>query len=260
VKILAIETSGPHCSVALLCNGELISDHRLAPRRHGELLLPMMEDMLAGAGVALPELDALAFGRGPGSFTGVRIAAAVAQGAAFGAGIPLLGISTLAALAHAAWRHHGRATLLAAVDARMGELYWGVFRVTGPGQVLALQAEAVSAPEQVALTVATWPSADSPDRSAGLEPELAPVLDLGVGDGWRLYGETLRARIGPHWKQPWKEQGNQAEMPVDAELGCTAADVAELAAVAFAAGAALAPELGLPVYLRDQVAIKPGSR
>ncbi|MBK5967891.1 MULTISPECIES: tRNA (adenosine(37)-N6)-threonylcarbamoyltransferase complex dimerization subunit type 1 TsaB [Thiorhodovibrio] len=231
MKILALETSGVFCSAALLCDGDVLGLHEEAPRRHGERLLPMMEEVLARGGVRLKQLDAIAFGRGPGSFTGVRIAAAVAQGVAFGAGVPLVGISTLAALAHAGWRQHGHTTVLAVIDARIGELYWGLFEIAGQGRASALQPEQVSAAERV-------------DVTAGLRA-FDRLLDFGVGNGWSLYRDALIARTG------------LGDDRIDADLSCTAADIAELAASAVASGETVPPEQGLPVYLRDQVATKP---
>lgn len=235
MKILALETSGVYCSVALLRDGALFSQHELAARRHGERLLPMMEAVLAQGDLSLAELDAIAFGQGPGSFTGVRIAAAVAQGVAFGAGLPVVGISTLAGLAHAGWRHHRQSRILAAVDARIGELYWGLFDVEGPGQVRPLGGESVSAPETVGTSTLV---------PAGEQP---PAADLGVGNGWEIYPDILMARTRIDQER------------IDAHLVCTAADIAELAAVALANDQAVPPEQGCPVYLRDQVASKPSA-
>ncbi|WPL18085.1 t(6)A37 threonylcarbamoyladenosine biosynthesis protein [Thiorhodovibrio winogradskyi] len=228
MKILALETSGVFCSVALLRDGELLSQHEEAARRHGERLLPMMEQLLEQGSLGLGDLDAIAFGCGPGSFTGVRIAAAVAQGVAFGAGVPVVGISTLAALAHAGWRSQGHTRIIAAIDARIDELYWGFFNVQGRGLVSALQPECVSVAEKVTV----------PFEPAERVPR------LGVGNGWSLYRDLLIARTGLE------------KASIDASLTCTAADIAELAVNVVTAGQAMPPELGLPVYLRDQVAIK----
>lgn len=256
MKLLALETSGIFCSVALFCDGELLELHEQAPRRHGERLLPMMEQLLARADLRLKQLDAIAFGRGPGSFTGVRIAAAVAQGLAFGAGVPVVGISTLAALAHAGWRRHGRTPVLAAIDARIGELYWGLFEVAGQGEVRALQPERVSAADRV-------------DVTAGLRVH-GGRLSLGVGNGWSLYRDALSAcagfvgaglgeagLVGSGLVGSGLGEAGLGKERIDAGLTCTAADIAALAAHAVAAGETMPPELGLPVYLRDQVATKP---
>ena len=131
MKLLAIDTSGDACSAALFLDGVIEQRLDPTPRRHGELLLPMMQALLESAGIGLDALDAIAFGRGPGSFTGVRIAVAVAQGGAFGAGCPTVPVSTLAAMAVGEYRRTGRRRVLAALDARMGEVYWGVYERSG---------------------------------------------------------------------------------------------------------------------------------
>lgn len=231
MRILALETSGEYCSVALLRDDDLFSQHEQAARRHGERLLPMMESVLTQGGLNLADLNAIAFGRGPGSFTGVRIAAAVAQGVAFGAQLPVVAISTLAGLAHAGWRRHQQGCILAAVDARIGEVYWGLYWVDGPGQVRPVCAERVSAPDTLGVSIANSAAVATPD--------------FGVGNGWERYPDTLRTGV------------NLSDERIDARLVCTAADIAELAAVAFRRGESVAPELAHPVYIRDQVAIKP---
>lgn len=129
MKFLAIETATEALSVAVRHGEAVHAHHEIAPRRHGELLLPTVERLLGEAGLALDALDAVAFGRGPGAFTGVRIAIAAAQGLAFAAGIPVIPVSTLACLAQTAVNAHGPRPVLAAIDARMGEIYAGWFRV-----------------------------------------------------------------------------------------------------------------------------------
>ncbi|MCB1761096.1 MAG: tRNA (adenosine(37)-N6)-threonylcarbamoyltransferase complex dimerization subunit type 1 TsaB [Gammaproteobacteria bacterium] len=227
MKLLAIETATEACSAALLLDGEIALRYRVEPRRHSELLLPMMEELLAAAELSLGALDALAFGRGPGSFTGVRIATGVVQGAAFAADLPVVPVSTLAALAQRRHRECGEDRLLPAYDARMGELYWGCYRVGSDGLVQAVGEELVIAPEQIEL----------PDEDGGW---------FGLGSGWASYGEQLMLRLAPE------------VAGFDGELLCSAQDVALLGAAGFAAGAAVPAEQALPVYLRDRVAKKPG--
>lgn len=125
-KILAIDTATENCSVALLVNDRVISRSEVAPRDHTKKVLPMVDEVLKEAGLTLQDLDALAFGRGPGSFTGVRIGIGIAQGLAFGAELPMIGVSTLAAMAQASYRLHGATNAAVAIDARMGEVYWHV--------------------------------------------------------------------------------------------------------------------------------------
>ncbi|MGH8338175.1 MAG: tRNA (adenosine(37)-N6)-threonylcarbamoyltransferase complex dimerization subunit type 1 TsaB, partial [Gammaproteobacteria bacterium] len=113
MKILALETSTERCSAALLIDGEVRERARTAVRAHAEMILPMVEALLAEAGMTLSQLDALAFGRGPGGFTGVRVATAMVQGLAFGADRPVVPVSDLMALAAAAFRKHGKRKILA---------------------------------------------------------------------------------------------------------------------------------------------------
>jgi tRNA threonylcarbamoyladenosine biosynthesis protein TsaB len=224
MNILAVETATEACSAALLADGQLIERYRLAPREHNRLILPMVEAVLAEAGLGLRQLDALAFGRGPGSFTGVRIAAGVAQGIAYGADLPVIPVSTLAALADDALAETGLDCALACIDARMGEVYWGVYRRGGEGY-----------PE-------LW------GEEAVLPADLAPCPEdargVGAGSGWATYGAALRERLG------------SGVAAVLADRFPRAGIVARLGAEAFRQGRALPPEQAQPVYLRDNVAKK----
>ncbi len=224
MKLLAIETATEACSAALFIDGEIALRYEIKPRGHSELILSMMDELLAQAQLSPRQLDAIAFGRGPGSFTGVRIATGIAQGAAFGADLPVVPISTLAALAQRCYRQKGEPHLLPAYDARMGELYWAAYKVGADGLVRLVIEEEVAPAERVRL----------------------PLNDdwYGVGSGWGVAGEVLAGRLGDDLL------GYQAEM------FCSAHDVAQLAAAAFEQGLAVAPEAALPVYLRNQVAKK----
>jgi tRNA threonylcarbamoyladenosine biosynthesis protein TsaB len=228
VRILAIETATEVCSVALLLDEEVLERLEVAPRRHAALVLPFAEALLADAGLRLQQLDAIAFGRGPGSFTGLRIAAGMAQGMAFGSELPVLPVSTLAALAQATVRERGRAAVLAALDARMHEVYWGAYRRAGNGLVEAVGEERVMPPVQV-------------DKPAGGDW-------CGAGSGWASYGEALSSRC------------NLAGADIYADQRPRAADVARLAAAQWVRSGAVAAERAVPVYLRDKVAHKPGQR
>ena len=126
-RILSIDATTEACSVALLLDGEVKQRFEVAPRRHTELILPMVRDLLLDAGIQLTELDAIAVDQGPGSFTGVRVSTGVAQGLAFAADRPLIPVSSLAALAYAAHQELGQSTILASIDARMKEIYWGLY-------------------------------------------------------------------------------------------------------------------------------------
>ena len=146
MRLLAIETATEACSVAILVDGDVRERFEIAPRRHAELALPWAEQLLADAGVAKPQLDAIAVGRGPGAFTGVRLAIALAQGIALALDRPLLPVSTLAALAMRA--EGGR--IVAAIDARMGEVYLAAFARAGD-DVVALGEEVVVKPDAAIL-------------------------------------------------------------------------------------------------------------
>jgi tRNA threonylcarbamoyladenosine biosynthesis protein TsaB len=228
VKLLAIDTAAEACSAALYLDGEIRSRFVHAPRRHGELILPMMDELLRDAGLVPGQLDALAFGRGPGAFTGVRIATGVVQGVAFAADLPVVPVSNLAALAQRTFREGGHRRILAAFDARMGEVYWGAYEIGDSGFAEAVGAEQIEAPERVEV-----PPGD------GWQ---------GAGSGWGTYPDVLRERVGP------------VLVGVTPDLVCHAHDVALLGAEGFAAGRAVASEQALPVYLRDRVAwAKPGA-
>lgn len=225
MKILAIETATDACSAALLVDGEIRVRETLAPREHARLILPMMNELLAEAGIALAQLDALAFGRGPGSFTGLRIAAGVVQGAAFAADLPVAPVSTLAALALGAMEKHGQTQVLAALDARMNEVYWAAFRCDADRLSSLVGEEAVLPPSRVPLTeTAGW---------------------FGAGQGWAAYGEVLRERLVDRL------------CGVDAELSPHAREIARLGEVVMREGGGVSAEQAIPVYLRDHVADVP---
>ena len=150
MKLLALDTSTDACSVALRIKGETTMDFRIAPRQHTDIILDMVDGLLQGADMSLAELDAIAFGRGPGAFTGLRVAAGVVQGMAYGADLPVVPVSSLAALAQAASNKHGVARVMAVMDARMREVYVGCFR--RQGDVMQLQGqETVIAPDKLQL-------------------------------------------------------------------------------------------------------------
>lgn len=222
MKLLAFETSTEACSVAIWRDGEVVERFGIAPRRHAELALPWAEALLAEAGVARTQLDAIAVGRGPGAFTGVRLGVAIAQGIALALDIPVLPVSTLLALAARAPASAQR--VLAAIDARMGEVYLGAFAREGGGDGWrALQAESVGTPGAILL----------PDGDGW----------SGVGTGFDAVDGALRARLGERLAS-----ADAAALP-------HAADVARLGATMFARGEAVAPERLEPAYLRDNVAL-----
>ena len=223
--ILALETATDCCSVALWINGAVHERSQLAPRQHVALLLPFVDALLDECGISTAQLDAVAFGRGPGSFTGLRIAAGMAQGIAFGVDVPVQPVSTLAALAQGVLQQQTPGRILAALDARMGEVYWGVYRCGDDGLVSAEGEERVISPEHT-------PVAGDHDR-------------VGVGDGWSTYADVLMARH------------RLSHGSVFADMKPQAAGVARLAAAAFDRGESLPAELAAPIYLRNNVADKP---
>ncbi|WP_421305880.1 tRNA (adenosine(37)-N6)-threonylcarbamoyltransferase complex dimerization subunit type 1 TsaB [Aeromonas veronii] len=224
LKILAVDTATEACSAALLVGDKLFSRWEVAPRDHTRKILPMVQAVLEDAGISLSDLDAIAFGRGPGSFTGVRIGISVAQGLAFGAGVPLIGISTLAAMAQGAYRRDGAEQVLTAIDARMNEVYFGRYELID-GRMQLVGDEVVSEPAALV---------DVRGKLAG------PVTC--VGTGFETYGETLSGLAD-------ELAESQVRFPA-------AEDMLPLARAAWLAGEAVPVELATPVYLRDKVTWK----
>ncbi|TKI08187.1 tRNA (adenosine(37)-N6)-threonylcarbamoyltransferase complex dimerization subunit type 1 TsaB [Martelella alba] len=224
-RILALDTATEACSAALWLDGEVTQRFAVCPREHTRRILPMIDSLLADAGMGLHQLNALAYGRGPGSFTGVRIGVGIAQGLALGAGLPLMGISTLAALAQGAYRQTGIPRALAAIDARMGEVYWAQYRRDEKGAWLGGESESVIKPDRLAETL------------AGLSGEWACA-----GTGWDAYPELLGSP-GP------KLRAGNAQLP-------TAMDMLPLAILELANGATSPVEQVRPTYLRNDVAWK----
>jgi tRNA threonylcarbamoyladenosine biosynthesis protein TsaB len=217
MNLLAFETATEACSVALWIDGAVRERHEIAPRRHTDLALPWAEELLAEAGLHKSQLDAIACGRGPGAFTGVRLAVALVQGLGLALERPVLGISTLAALALDAPATEGE-RILAAIDARMGEVYLGEFERRCDG-VIALGPERLLRPQE-----------------ARFEGEW-----IAVGTGFDAEQGALRSHL--------------ALRACDATSLPHAAAIARLAAQAFARGEAVAPERLEPAYLRDKVAL-----
>lgn len=129
MKILAIDTATEACSVALLADGSCQEIFEIIPRQHTERVLPMVDELLEEAGISLSQLDALAFNCGPGSFTGVRVGTSVTQGLAFSCDLPVIPVSSLAALAQLAFREEKKEKVLSVIDARMNEIYWGCYQL-----------------------------------------------------------------------------------------------------------------------------------
>ena len=220
MRLLALDTSTECCSVALSLDGEIRLRSQLTERSHAELVLPMVERLLVETGLTLGDLDGLAFGRGPGAFTGLRIAAGVVQGLALGAGLVVAPVSSLAAVAEQIPAARGEFVVICN-DARMGEAYWAVFQRMVDHSLLPVTPELVSPPDRIIVDgfIAGHAAGNAFVRYPGLRERLA-------GLGWRIH-DGLYPRA-------------------DA--------VARLGAIELAAGRGVPGEEALPVYVRDDVA------
>src|SRR4030042_371141 len=210
MKLLALDTATEVCTVALCVDGEVLE--RFEPGgQHSERILPMVDELLAESGLVLTQLDALAFGRGPGSFTGLRIGAGVSQGLAFGADLPVVPVSSLAALAQG----QDAARVLAAFDARMQQVYWGAHVRNAQGIMEMQGVEGVFAPHGISV----------PDGEDW----------FGAGPGWDAYHHALQQHLGRRLAT-WQPH-------------CLphARHVAELGVAGYQSGAATAAETALPL-------------
>ena len=223
--ILAIETSSELASCALLNGDTLLARSSSGVRTHSQSILPMVQELLAEAGIVLRDCDALAFGSGPGSFTGVRTACGIAQGLAFGAALQVVPVVTLAAMAQACREQTGATEVMAVLDARMGEVYWAQYRYAGNWQLVS--PPALCAPGEVAPLAAAAPLAACgngftayPDAFAG-----------------RDFAASARTDVMPHARQ-----------------------VAQLAVLELAAGRSVAPAEAQPLYLRNKIAFTSAER
>jgi tRNA threonylcarbamoyladenosine biosynthesis protein TsaB len=217
MKLLALDTSTEACSAALFIDGEISERFEITPKAHTKLLLPMIESLLAEAELDLTQLDALAFGSGPGSFTGLRIATGVVQGLAFGADLAVVPVSTLAALA----QKQAHELSFVAMDARIGEIFWGVYQKNAAGFVELVGKEAVLPVSQIQF----------PDKNA-----------VGIGSGWRVYENEL------------VEKTRHLVSKIERDALPRSSTIAKLGVYGFDQGKAVAAELAQPVYLRDKVA------
>ena len=231
MKILAIDTATEGCSAALLVDQQLSSRMQVQPRKHAELILPMLDELLAEAQLSVSQLDALAFGRGPGAFTGVRIATGVIQGIAFGAELPVVPVSTLRALAQRTYDEYQHTHVLSAFDARMDEVYWGAYAAADNGLMQLIDEENVLSPAQVQCAL----------------PGDKSVQWAGAGSGWQAYNQQLRKAVDCNLAATYPELITRAQ------------EVVKLAAHDYEQGLAVAAEDALPVYLRNRVAWKKSS-
>lgn len=171
MKLLAFDSSTFACSVALQINEAVDSFHLVAPMQQTKLLLPTIDTMLQKASLRIQDLDAIIYGCGPGSFTGIRLAASVAQGLAFAADLPVIPVSSLAATAQAAYQQTGWRDLLVAQDARMNAVYWATYRINAAGLATLLGQEHATPPEEVCIS--------------------EPGDWYGLGDAWEKSGAKM---------------------------------------------------------------------
>jgi tRNA threonylcarbamoyladenosine biosynthesis protein TsaB len=220
MRVLGLDTSTESCSVALMDGTTTILRQEILERGHAERVLPMVDELLTEAGLSLADLDGIAFGRGPGAFTGLRIAAGVTQGLALGANLQVAPVSSLAAVAAMVPATPGQ-VVLACNDARMGEVYWAVFRAEASGAVQPLTAEYVSSPENVGQGAP--PVTHAAGNAMAAHPALAEQLERG--------GTRIHQGIYPR---------------ADA--------IARLGAAILESGGGVPAEAAQPVYVRDDVA------
>ena len=226
MQILAIDTSTEFLSLALWLNGRVLSRDIHAGQTHSQQILPTLRELLDEAKIELKTIDGIAFGAGPGSFTGLRIACGVAQGLAFGANLPVVAVSTLQALA----QQSGAEKVIACLDARMGEIYHAAYE-KNKGEWIEVSAPALFKPQDA--------------------PKVAGGDWVGVGTGWLVYPEVLQAVYGEQLR----------EMPApDHHSHPTASSIAELALSTFEAGLARPAHEAAPIYIRTKVALKMSER
>ena len=223
MRVLALDTSTEYCSVALWQDGAITGHSELAGQKHSEMLIAMLDTLLKEAGIGIKQVDGIAFGKGPGSFTGVRIACGAAQGLALGTDVPVAGVCTLQALAEAS----GKSRVIAALDARMGEIYHAVYQIH----------------DGVWVTVSE-PCLCKPDDA----PSVPGEDWFGTGSGFAMHGVALTARY------TGQLQG------VDGAAVPQAAAIASLGAAQFLLGRGVDAAEALPLYLRDKVALKTSER
>jgi len=221
MKILALDTATEACSAALYIDGEIQERFEIAPRMHAKLLLPMIDSLMAEASLTPQQLDAIAFGCGPGSFTGVRVATGVMQGIAYGADLPVVPVSTLAAISQACLQKTAYDTIFTAVDARMSEIYWAVYQRDAEGYATLVGEEKVQ------------PATDVDALS---------LSGYGIGSGWAQYESVLTEKL------------SSQILGCDADYLPRSAEIALLGAVGVKQNKTVSVEQAMPVYLRNKVA------
>lgn len=221
LKILALDTTTEACSAALLANGIAQSRYQYAPRQHTHLILSMLQSLLDEAQITLKQIDVFAFCNGPGSFTGSRIAASIVQSMAFAVEKPVIGVSTLHCLAQGAYRQLHATSILAALDARMNQVYWGTYVLTEQGILTLGDADQLTCPQSV--------------RPLFLEQ------GVGVGSAWPVYGHILIESL------------TQQLQACALQRYPNAYDILVLAEQAYERGEVVSAEKALPIYLREKV-------
>lgn len=227
MNLIALDTCTENCSAALMIEGKVFAISGITQRGHSERILGMLDTLFEQSGSDLSAMDALVFGRGPGSFTGVRVGVAVAQGIAFAQDLPVVPVSTLAAVAQAAYSKHGVTNICVALDARMGEVYQADFVIEN-GLAIARSDERVIAPENVKpLDERDW---------------------FGAGTGWAEYQQILTDNFAAQL------------IGMDNEIYPSAEAMLPLAQALFSKGEQMPAHQALPVYLRNNVAKKKGEQ
>ena len=247
-SILAIETATNSCSAALLYGGRISHVSEIGNNIHSKRLLPMISILIEEAGIDIKTLDAVAVGQGPGSFTGLRIGVGVGQGLAYGAGCPMIGVSSLEALAHSLIPSLTKGQVLAGIDARMGEIYWAKFELIDGGLSMVCEPK-VSPPHLVS--------------GSGSPLHLSP-LHL-VGNAWSEYWDKLNVEINAkavqHLDNLYPQARDVLEIAVAKFVGyCNALNSADPSTESVVRAVDFAP-----VYVRNDVAKKsskplPGTR
>jgi tRNA threonylcarbamoyladenosine biosynthesis protein TsaB len=223
LKILALETSTDACSAAVLYDDKIIERYEVAPRQHAQLILPMVKEILAEAHLELTDISAIAFGCGPGSFTGLRIACSAAQGLAFGTDLPIVAVSSLQALAQGAYEEKGLNKVLVGIDAKMQEIYFGIYEKNNENLMQPIQPDNLISSENCRGIPCGCPSLESGHPW------------IGIGDAWQEYPQKFKTIAYNYPKARY---------------------VAKLAKNDFIAGKIISPENAQPVYLRSEKAWK----
>lgn len=228
MNLLAFDTSTEYLSLALMVADDTMTVELNAGQTQSQIILPQIQALLKAAGVELKDLDGIAFGAGPGSFTGVRIAAGVAQGLGYGANLPVVSVCTLLALAESTAMHAaGAERVIACLDARMGEVYHAAYEKIGGGWITSIA-----------------PGLYKPDGA----PKVSGASWVGAGSGWQTYAPQLRVIYGEHLQS------------IQPQLLPTASAILRLAQPIFARGEARPASEALPLYIRNRVALKTAER